>query len=78
MIVIFRRFIRFQLIFFLLFKHIILGFADDLNIIGNDEESISQNTSTFINEAKAIGLTVNDNKTKEWRYFQVTTMSTMQ
>jgi len=47
----------------------ILGFADDLNIIDNDEESISQNTTTLINEVKAIGLTVDNNKTKVMELF---------
>jgi len=41
----------------------ILGFADDLNIIGDDEESVKQCTAVLINEAKTIGLNVN-NKTK--------------
>lgn len=40
----------------------ILCFADDF-IIGN-KQSIIQNTATLMNEAKAIGLAVNDNKTK--------------
>jgi len=49
----------------LVFRYIISGLADDLNIIdNNDEESITQNTSTFISEAEAISLVVNDNKTK--------------
>lgn len=42
----------------------VLGFADGLNIIGNNEENIKQNTATLINEAKTIGLAMNDNKTK--------------
>jgi len=42
----------------------ILGFADDLNIIGDDGESVTQYTADLINEAKTIGLNVNDNKTK--------------
>jgi len=44
----------------------ILGFADDLNIVGDDGESVTQSTAALINEAKSIGLNVNvnDNKTK--------------
>lgn len=42
----------------------ILGFVDDLNIIGNNEESIKQNNSTLNSDAKVIGLTQNNNKTK--------------
>lgn len=41
----------------------ILGFADDLNIIVNDNKHFVQNTSTLINEVKCIGFSVNDNKT---------------
>jgi hypothetical protein len=41
----------------------ILGFADDL-IIGDDVESVMQCTTVLINEAKTIGLNVNDSKTK--------------
>ncbi|VVC31914.1 Reverse transcriptase domain [Cinara cedri] len=42
----------------------ILGFTDDLNIVGDDGKSVAQSTTTLINEAKTIGLNVNDNKTK--------------
>lgn len=42
----------------------ILGFSDDLNIVGNDEESVARSTAALINEAKAIRLKVNDNTTK--------------
>lgn len=42
----------------------ILDFADDFNIIGNEDESIAQNTSTLINGAKSIGLTEINIKTK--------------
>ncbi|XP_050435085.1 uncharacterized protein LOC126842241 [Adelges cooleyi] len=38
--------------------------ADDLNIVGDDGESVAQSTVALINEAKTIGLNVNDNKTK--------------
>jgi hypothetical protein len=51
-------------------KNGILGFADDLNIVGNDGESLVQSTVFLINEAKTIGLNVNDNKTKVMKYYQ--------
>ncbi|VVC42319.1 Hypothetical protein CINCED_3A003459 [Cinara cedri] len=42
----------------------ILGFADNLNKVGDNGESVAQSTAALINEAKPIGLNVNDNKTK--------------
>ncbi|VVC44120.1 Reverse transcriptase domain [Cinara cedri] len=42
----------------------ILGFADDLNIVSDDEESVAQSIVALINEAKTIGLNLNDNETK--------------
>lgn len=42
----------------------ILSFAGDLNIVGDNGESVAQSTLTLINKAKAIGLNVNDDKTK--------------
>jgi len=50
-----------------------LGFPDDLNIVGEDRESVAQSPSALINEAKVIGL--NDNKTKVMN--QTTTRSTI-
>lgn len=37
---------------------------DDLNILGEDKESVKQNTKTLINKAKTIGLVINEEKTK--------------
>ncbi|VVC24222.1 Hypothetical protein CINCED_3A017438 [Cinara cedri] len=42
----------------------ILGFADDLNIVGDNVENVAQSTTALISEAKTIGLNLNDNKTK--------------
>lgn len=42
----------------------ILSFADDLNIVGDDDDSVTQSTAALINEAKTIWLNINDNKTK--------------
>jgi hypothetical protein len=41
----------------------VLGFADDLKILGEDKESVVQITITLINEAKQIGLAMNEEKT---------------
>jgi hypothetical protein len=41
----------------------VLGFADDINILGEDKESIVQNTKSLINEARRIELTINEEKT---------------
>jgi hypothetical protein len=38
----------------------VLGFADDINILGEDKESVVQNTTSMINEARKIGLTINE------------------
>ncbi|VVC37554.1 GPCR, rhodopsin-like, 7TM,Leucine-rich repeat,Leucine-rich repeat domain, L domain-like,G protein- [Cinara cedri] len=38
----------------------ILGFCDDLNIVGDDGENMKQSTAAFINEAKTIGLAENN------------------
>jgi len=41
----------------------ILGFSDDLNLVGDDGESVTQSTTALINEAKTIGLNSNYNNT---------------
>ncbi|KAL4135053.1 hypothetical protein QTP88_006715 [Uroleucon formosanum] len=41
-----------------------LGFADDLNLVGENKETIMRNTKTLIQEAKKIGLKINEEKTK--------------
>jgi hypothetical protein len=42
----------------------VLGFADDLNLVGENKEMIVRNTKTLIHEAKKIGLEINEEKTK--------------
>ena len=42
----------------------VLGFADDLNLVGENKEMIVRNTKTLIQEAKKIGLEINEEKTK--------------
>lgn len=42
----------------------VLGFADDLNLIGENKEMIVRNTKTLIQEANNIGLEINEKKTK--------------
>jgi hypothetical protein len=42
----------------------VLGFADDLNLAGENKEIIVRNTKTLIQEAKKIGLKINEKKTK--------------
>jgi len=42
----------------------VLGFADDLNLIGNSKETVMNNAATLIDKAKTVGLTVNQDKTK--------------
>jgi len=37
----------------------VLGFADDINIRDDNKESVVQNTTTLINDAKRIGLAIN-------------------
>ncbi|KAL4082886.1 hypothetical protein QTP88_029540 [Uroleucon formosanum] len=42
----------------------VLRFADDLNLVGENKEMIVRNTKTLIQEAKKIGLEINEEKTK--------------
>jgi hypothetical protein len=42
----------------------ILGFADNLNLIGDSMEIYEQNTNTLIEGAKSVGLKINQDKTK--------------
>jgi len=42
----------------------VLGFADDLNLVGENKEIIVRNAKTLIQEAKKIGLEINEEKTK--------------
>jgi len=40
------------------------GFADDLNLLEENNEMIVRNTKTLIHETKTIGLEINEEKTK--------------
>lgn len=42
----------------------VLGFADSLNLNGNNKETIIQNTAAIIAEAKTVGLVMNEKKNK--------------
>lgn len=42
----------------------IQGFADDLNLVGENKEMIVRNTKTLMQETKKIGLKINEEKTK--------------
>jgi len=42
----------------------VLDFADDLNLVGENKEMTVRNTKTLIQEAKKIGLEINEEKTK--------------
>lgn len=42
----------------------VLGFAEDMNIVGEKNETIMRNTKSFILKAKKIGLKINKEKTK--------------
>jgi hypothetical protein len=41
-----------------------LVYADDVNILGDDIDTIKKNTQTLIDASKQIGLEVNTEKTK--------------
>ncbi|XP_025419376.1 uncharacterized protein LOC112689753 [Sipha flava] len=45
----------------------VLGFIDDLNLVGENKEMIVRNTKTLIQEAKKIGLEINEEETKEMK-----------
>jgi hypothetical protein len=44
--------------------HLLLGYADDVNPLGYDIETIKKNTQTLIDAGKEVGLEVNTEKTK--------------
>jgi hypothetical protein len=41
-----------------------LAYADDMNLLGDDIDTINRNTETFIDASKKVGLEVNVEKTK--------------
>lgn len=43
---------------------VILGFADDLTLIGDSMEIVQQNTNILVESAKSVGLKINQDKTK--------------
>jgi hypothetical protein len=44
--------------------HQILAYADDLNLLGDNIDTIKKNTETLINANKEVGLETNVEKTK--------------
>jgi hypothetical protein len=44
--------------------HQLLVYADDVNLLGDDRETIMKNTQTLIDAGKEVGLEVNTEKTK--------------
>jgi hypothetical protein len=44
--------------------HQLLLYADDVNLLGNNVDTIRKNTETFIDDSKEFGLNVNTEKTK--------------
>ena len=45
-------------------KHQLLVYADDVNMLGENLQTVSENTEIFIKACKDIGLEVNSEKTK--------------
>jgi hypothetical protein len=44
--------------------HQLLAYADDVNLLGDNIDTINKNTETLIDESKEVGLEVNVEKTK--------------
>jgi hypothetical protein len=44
--------------------HQLLAYADDLNLLGDNIDTINKNTQTLIDASKEVGLEVNVEKTK--------------
>jgi hypothetical protein len=45
-------------------KHQLLAYADDVNLLGDNIETIKKNTEAFSNASKEVGIEVNVEKTK--------------
>jgi hypothetical protein len=44
--------------------HQLLAYADDVNLLGDNIDSIKKNTETLIDASKEVGLEINVDKTK--------------
>jgi nitrous oxide reductase len=44
--------------------HQLLAYADDVNLLGDNIDTIKKNTETFIDASKEVGLEINAEKTK--------------
>jgi hypothetical protein len=44
--------------------HQLLAYADDVNLLGNNTDTIKKNTETLINASKEVGLEINVEETK--------------
>jgi hypothetical protein len=44
--------------------HQLLAYTDDVNLLGDDIDTINKNTETLINASKEVGIEVNVEKTK--------------
>ena len=47
--------------------HLVLAYADDVNLIGNDIRTIERNADVLLNACKDIGLAVNLGKLSTWK-----------
>jgi hypothetical protein len=45
-------------------KHQLLAYADDVNLLGDNTDTIKKNMETLINARKEVGLEINVEKTK--------------
>jgi hypothetical protein len=50
--------------------HQLLAYADDMNLLGNDIDTVNRNTETLIDASKEVGLEVNVEKTKYMLVFR--------
>jgi hypothetical protein len=44
--------------------HLLLAYADDVNLLGDNMDTIKKNTGTLIDASKEVGLKINIDKTK--------------